>query len=101
LERRYDQDKVNEQTGAKRDKQEDAETTKLAIRHDVTKLPENRQGHKRFSQTGKNACMSTSTIARSRLNEIGPTPGKRARGLNPKSRFATRPKKNPIFAKPK
>ena len=45
------QQQVKEQTGAKRDEQEDAETTELAIRrHDRTKLPENRRAHKSFSR---------------------------------------------------
>ena len=49
--RRY-QHKINEQAGAKRDEQKNAEATKCAIsRHDRTKLPENRRAHKMFSRT--------------------------------------------------
>jgi hypothetical protein len=44
------QDEVHEQTGAKRDEQENTETTEPAICcHGVTKLPENRHSHRRFS----------------------------------------------------
>jgi hypothetical protein len=51
LKRSDHQHKVHEQTGTKRDEQEDAETTKLAIRrHDRTKLAENRHSHKSFSR---------------------------------------------------
>jgi hypothetical protein len=50
LKRCKHQHEVDEQTGAKRDKQKNAETTELAIsRHDRTKLVENRGAHKRFS----------------------------------------------------
>src|SRR5206468_1203657 len=50
LKRCNHQHEVHEQTGTKRDKQKDTETTELAIsRHDRTKLAENRGAHKRFS----------------------------------------------------
>src|SRR5947199_289378 len=50
LKRCNHQDKVDEQTDAKRDKQKNAETTEPAISgHDRTKLAENRRTHKRFS----------------------------------------------------
>src|SRR4029077_11849470 len=54
LKRGGHQHQVDEQTGAKRDEQEDAETTEFAIpRHDRTKLPENRRAHKRFSRSAE------------------------------------------------
>jgi hypothetical protein len=50
LKRGDHQNKIHEQTGAKRDEQKDAQTTQSSVgSHIGTKLPENCRAHKRFS----------------------------------------------------